>query len=267
MASLNQQEPLNNNDRPLFLRNGFLWGMLITSIIALSIAIYINIKNSFFVNDPSYMQIAISLLVIFAVFTLFNAILVYVTYRKRKHQKIIRNDSKIINDLSKAVRLASDKNYIKILYFLLVNISLVLSISGFVLPTLYRDSGFSVTYIWSFGFTFNETFTEFGDIIYFVDPIQWLFFPYQIIAFILILRAENDMIQILRRKKELSNRVCTWGKLGLLILFFNTMFILGNIFIYWNYLNISYISLTVGPLIILAYIIWVFTSKNNQTYS
>jgi hypothetical protein len=48
MTSFNQQEPLNTNDSPLFLTYGFLWGMFITFIIALGVAIYVNIKNSFF---------------------------------------------------------------------------------------------------------------------------------------------------------------------------------------------------------------------------
>ena len=268
MKNNNQQESLNDNEPPLFLTYRFLWGILITSVIALSITIYINIKNSFFMNDHFHMQRAISILIVFAMFTLFSAILVCVTYRKRKFQKMIRKDRKIITDGSKAVRVALDKNYIKILYFLLVNISLVLSISGFVLPTLYHGSSYHVTYIWSCGFFFNESFHPVtGDILYWVDPLQWINFPFQIIAFILVLRAENDIIQILRRKKDLSNRVGTWGNLGLLILFFNTMFYLGNHFLYWNYYDVSYIPLVVGPLIIIAYIIWILTSKNNQTYS
>jgi Na+-driven multidrug efflux pump len=79
MTSTNQQEPLNDNDHPLFLSYGFLWGMFIAYIIALSVAIYINIKNSFFVNDPGYIELATSLLGVFAMYTLFNAIFVYVT--------------------------------------------------------------------------------------------------------------------------------------------------------------------------------------------
>ncbi|MBA7523383.1 hypothetical protein ES705_15510 [subsurface metagenome] len=265
MTSTNQQEPLNDNDHPLFLSYGFLWGMFIAYIIALSVAIYINIKNSFFVNDPGYIELATSLLGVFAMYTLFNAIFVYVTYRKRKLQKMIRKDGKIIKDGSKAVRFALNKNYIKILYFLLVSISLVLSISGFILPTLIRDYGLSVSYIWSFGLFINISFDPVvGDALIMPDPLMWIAFPYQMIAFILILRAENDIIQILRKKKDLSNRVCTWGKLGLIILFYNSMFFLGNFFINWNYLDVSYIPLVVGPLLIVAYIIWILTSKKNK---
>jgi len=265
MTSTNQQEHLNDNEPPLFLTYGFLWGMVIAYIIALSITIYINIKNSFFVNDPSYMQLATSLLGIFAMYTLFNAIFVYVTYRKRKSQQIIQKDVKIIKDRSKVVRFAFNKNYIKILYFLLVSISLVLSILGFILPTLYRDYGSSVTYVWSFGLGINISFDPVvGDALIMPDPLMWITFPYQIIPFILILRAENDIIQILRRKKDLSNRVGTWGKLGLIILFYNTMFILGNFFINWTYFDYSYIPLVVGPLLIVGHIIWILTSKNNQ---
>ena len=265
MTNNNQQEPLNDNDHPLFLSYAFLWGMLIAYIIALSVAIYINIKNSFFVNDPGYIQLATSLLGVFAMYTLFNAIFVYITYRKRKHQKIIRKDREIIKDSSTAVRFALNKNYIKILYFLLVNIALVLSISGFILPTLYRDYGISVTYIWSFGLGINISFHPvYGDALIVLDPFQWITFPYQIIAFTLILRAEYNVIQILRRKKNLSNKVGTWGKLGLIIFFYNTLFFLGNFFIYWKLFNISYIPLVVGPLLIVAYIIWILTSKKNQ---
>lgn len=265
MTSTNQQEPLNDNDSPLFLSYGFLWGMLIAYIIALSIDIFILFKNSFFVNDPSYGQFATSLLGVFAMYTLFNTIFVYVTYRKRKHQKIIRKDRKIIKDSSTAVRFALNKNYIKILYFLLVSISLVLSISGFILPTLYYECSASVTYIWSNGLFINISFDpEVGDTLIFIDPLMWITFPYQIISFTLILKAENDIIQILRRKKDLSNRVGTWGKLGLIVLFYNTMFILGNFFINWTYFDYSYIPLVVGPLLIVGYIIWILTSKNNQ---
>ena len=95
----------------------------------------------------------------------------------------------------------------EIKYFLLVNLSLLVSIVGFIFPYLYDTYSSGYWMGWSTGLLINVHFGEFGPDILIVFHLGFVFVPLEITAIVFVFKEEFKMIHVMQKGKELHDVV------------------------------------------------------------